>query len=78
MEFYSLEDEEGDNIFLTQEPKDIIPLIPNFEVEADMDIEAGDMTQKENLCQPQYSDISDEEDNPFPCSQVQYDSKGIR
>ena len=78
MEFYSLEDEEGNNMFLTQESKEIVPLIPNFEVETDMEVGNGGAAQKDNLCSNEYSDISDAEDFQIPCSQVQYASNGYR
>ena len=38
MTLCSLEDEEYGNMFITQEAKNIVPLVPNFDVESDMEL----------------------------------------
>ena len=71
MDVYSLEEEGPDNIFLTQTPRNLIPLVPNFEVENDNGINGVSLTQNGDLCSGQYSDISDGEDVSIPSSQIQ-------
>ena len=70
MEYFSLEEDDGDNIFLTQTPSNLVPLIPTFDVETDMDMGAQGDTQNQGLCNTQYSDISSDDDGVFQCSQV--------
>ena len=70
MELYSLEDQSAGDMFLTQETSNILPLVPNFEHKDDMETCAGDAAQNGVLCQPIYSDISEDDAFEFPCSQV--------
>ena len=70
MDFYSLEEEDVGNIFVTQESRNIVAMSPNFNVEVDMEVEGTEMTQITNFCNTQYSDISDEEASQIQCSQV--------
>ena len=76
METYSLEEEEGSDIFITQKSQNIIPLVPNFDGEGD---EPMDVVQQAN---PSYwavfSDISDDDNVDIPCSQVQPKTTGER
>ena len=66
MELCSLEDDECSNLFITQEPSQLVPLVPKFDAENGF---YGDSHQK-------YSDISDAEDFELPASQVQHKSTG--
>ena len=78
MEFFSLEEDEVDNMFVTQESKNIVPLVPKFDDENSMEVGVEGAAQKAVLCSEPYSDISDAEDFQIPCSQVQYCSDGTR
>ena len=49
MEFYSLEDEDVGDMFLTQQSSQIVPLIPSFEIENDMEVDDGKTTQKQKV-----------------------------
>ena len=73
MEVYTLEEEGMDNMFLTQSSQNILPLVPNFDVQHDMGNETVMLSQTENCDSNNYSDISDEEDVNIPCSQAQVD-----
>ena len=70
MEIYSLEEEEGGEMFITQQNQNIVPLVPNFDVNVDMDVGEDAHAQKQVLCKPIYSDISDDDAFEIPCSQV--------
>ena len=70
MEVYSLEDECVDNMFMTQGSQNILPLVPNFDVQHDMGDEGINLTQTQNNEVTTYSDISEDEDVNIPCSQV--------
>ena len=70
MDFCSLEEEDVGDIFLTQESREIVPLIPNFEVESDIEMVETRSTQNTNRAATQYSDISDEEDVTIQSSQI--------
>ena len=76
MSVCSLEDDEYGNIFITQEPKKIVDLQPNFEVEDDSDVEFLDLESKDS--QVHYSDISDDDSVFIPCSQQSKESKEVR
>ena len=62
----SLEDDDCASLFITQEPCESVPLMPNMGDESDQAWVVGD---------PHYSDISDADDFEIPSSQVQ--GKGI-
>ena len=68
MDLYSLEDGDVGNIFVTQESRNIVPLVPNFDVEADSVMEVDSVPNPQSGTQ--YSDISDDEFCGIPCSQV--------
>ena len=70
MELYSLEEEEGGDMFITQQNKNIVPLIPNFELNGESVMDTNESAQNQVLCQPIYSDISDDDAFKIPCSQV--------
>ena len=71
MDVYSLEEEDVGNIFVTQQSRNIVPLVPNFEDEHDMETEEPAVTQNNNLWSTHNLDISEYDDFQIPCSQVQ-------
>ena len=79
MESISLEDEDPRNMFITQESRNIVPLVPNFEEEEDpffrIEIDNAGVGNAA-LRDPQYSDIS-EDDFEIPSSQAQVPKRPI-
>ena len=76
MDVFSQVENDGDDIFLTQTPRNLVPLVPNFEAQSDYVGIQGGTTQNEVLCRMQYSDISDAENFDIPCSQVHNNESG--
>ena len=70
MELFSLEEEGGGEMFITQSDSKMVPLVPQFDDNVGMDYEEGVRAQKQVLCPPIYSDISDDDAFEIPCSQV--------
>ena len=56
-------------MFITQETRNLVPLVPNFDVEYEGK-NVGEPTEKPAYPM-NFSDISDEEAFDIPCSQVQ-------
>ena len=73
MEVFSLEDEDYENVFITQEPTEVVDLQPNFEISQEVDSEVQMLDMFIENSQPQYSDISDVDDCQIPSSQVTKD-----
>ena len=69
MELCSLEEEDYGDMFITLESWKIVPLVPNFDVDCEMDINS-DVIEIGKTGQTQYSDISDAEDFDIPLSQA--------
>ena len=70
MEVYSLEEEDVGDMFLTQESRNIVSLVPNFEVENEEVTGESNLTELGVVRAEHYSDISDAEDFEIPCSQI--------
>ena len=70
MDVYSLEDPDENSLFITQEPKQIIPFAPSFDVGHEVDFEAPKVSQNEGMGDTHYSDISDDDVFEIPSSQV--------
>ena len=68
MEVCSLEDDEYGNMFITQESRNIVPLVSNLDAEVEMDL-GSDVLEIGKGASTQYSDISDVEDFHLPSSQ---------
>ena len=68
METFSLEEDEASQMFLTQESRNLVPLVPIFD---DKDEEPQAAKLPENRQYPMdFSDISDEDFCDIPCSQA--------
>ena len=54
MKVCSLEEEDVGDMFLTQSPRNLVPLLPNFGVKSDRGGMEVDTTQNTVLCRPLY------------------------
>ena len=70
LENFSLEDDDSNGLFITQESREIIPLIPNMGNEESNEGEVCDMGDVHAVTSTPYSDISDAEDFQIPPSQT--------
>ena len=61
MELCSLEDDDYGDMFITQESQNIIPLVPDVDVDTEMGDDHKVLEIEKSVC-PQYSDISDADD----------------
>ena len=69
LENFSLEDDDANGLFITQESREIIPLIPDMSENYDSASEFVFETDGKPITQVEYSDISDEEIINVPSSQ---------
>ena len=69
MELCSLEEEDYGDMFITQESPNIVPLVPNFNGDCEMDSNS-DVLEIGKTGQTKYSNISDVEDFELPLSQA--------
>ena len=70
MEMFSLEEDDANALFITQESRNIVPLIPNFEENDGNVVESCSSNQAEHEVTTQYSDISDDDVFQIPSSQM--------
>ena len=69
MENFSLEEDDGNELFITQESREIVPLIPNMDNNDENDVEFLGVSHGGESHSMHYSDISDDEMLQVPSSQ---------
>ena len=74
MEMYSLEEDEGNALFITQERRNLVPLVPNWDKSDANSSETGGFVEAIK----QYSDISDDDAFEISSSQIQFGSEKKR
>ena len=70
MENFSLEEEDTNGLFITQEAREIVPLIPDFNDSDGNDMEFENSVVNQGHVENAYSDISDVDDFDVPSSQA--------
>ena len=75
MEFYSLEEDDGNELFITQESWDSGDKVLKVNENDGLDYECPNLTQG---CHAKYSDISDDDDFQIPSSQIVDNNKRTR
>ena len=75
MAMFSLEDDDGNDLFITQESRELIPLFPSGLEEGNNEGNMCVESEKEDVLFGQYSDISDDEVFDIPSSQKQNSEK---
>lgn len=75
MEFYSLEEDNRNELFITQESRDSGDKVVKVNENDGLDYKCPNLTQG---CHAQYSDISDDDDFQIPSSQIVDNNKRTR
>ena len=76
MEFYSLEEDDANELFITQESRDVSDNVVNVTEKCGFNYDCLNLTQESY--ETKYLDISDEEAFQIPSSQINDNNKRIR